>query len=140
MIQEKKKTLYIAIAIVIIGILLYLYMNGRDERSIVGRWYPLDTYENTYDPGTYFEFYDDGTLSVEASNRDNTQYADWQIKNHQLWIRFQEDIGTMSTEIVKMNYSIDSNKYLILWSADEELTDDTEQRKLIRSTEVEEAW
>lgn len=115
-------------------------MNGRDERFIIGRWYPLDIYENTYNPGTYFEFYDDGTLSVEASNRDNTQYADWQIKNHQLWIRYQEDIGTMSAEIVKMNYSIDSNKYLILWSADEELTDETEQRKLIRSTEVEEAW
>ena len=138
MIQENKKTLYIAIAIAVIGIILY--MNGRDERSIVGRWYPLDTYENTYDPVTYFEFYDDGTLSVEANNRDNTQYADWQIKNHQLWIRYQEDIGTTSTEIVKMNYSIDSNKYLILRNIDEELNDNTEQKKFIRSTEVEDAW
>lgn len=39
-----------------------------------------------------------------------------------------------------MNYSIDSNKYLILRNIDEELNDNTEQKKFIRSTEVEDAW
>nr|WP_300323753.1 hypothetical protein [uncultured Anaerostipes sp.] len=133
---EKKKKIYIAIGIVVVGLIVFAYMTGRDERSILGRWYVVDSSGNVNEREEYFEFYDDGSMGIGANNRDNVHYADWQIKNHQLWIRDAED---MNPDIIKMHYSIE-NKYLTLWSAEEELIDDTEKMKLIRSTEVTEAW
>ncbi len=136
MTPEKKKNIYTALGIIIIGLIISVYMSGRDERFIIGRWYFLDSSGNINDTEAYYEFNGDGTMGIGANNKDNVHYANWQIKNHQLWIRNAEE---MNDDIIKLNYSI-SDKHLTLWSTEEELIDDTEKTKLIRSAEAAEAW